>query len=423
MYKEDFTQAEAPGIFYHEPEGSYDLEDYFIKESLDISKRPEFDTTFNLSVSYGSLNFIENDILSEQLTAAKFKKYLFSIEIKDVDGRSFAGQVDFEETYFDEIENVWVVGIKDWLKYHIDIIKQYWWEVTYTNLEDFLRKTFLGPKIPYSFDDRFSIIKDVQVKVRDTSDWIIADQELVLWKGQNRFTPPYNQGDYLKTHTLYDLLFESQKHYGAYLFVDENMRLNFVNTQYLENSYPGPFDGPPDPDGPTNITNLIYNNNFTKIPYQPNEYDGILINQENKISDTQTEASWRMLRYIDGQVEETIILSEDQIADLKKGLSLIDLRQELGFKLKDGGWDGYGSAYEKAMFFGYRVFPQREFDDTLADYTYLLKPVLKWECIIKPTNLSLFSFVGIDGQLYQVFEVKMDGVENEDAITIRKVVE
>jgi len=419
-YGENFAAAPEGRIFHIEPFGEWDLSEYFYDENLKISKGVEYDSTFSFRVDYAEFRFEPNDILNEQLSADNLSKYLLGIRYYEDPYSSVSGEVIPDKTYFDEYEDMWVISIRGWLKYHLDKIQEIFLNQTFSDLSDFLRNTFLGELRPFGITERFSIIQNVVVEVTNDGAWDIDDQEQLLWKGQNPNIPPFNQGNFLKTHTYSDLLLETQKHYGAYLFVDGDLNLRFIGSRYNTGGYATPFENT------TDISEIIYDDSLIQRPFKPQDYDGILISQKRQLSEILTEISWRMLRYVKGEVEETVILSEEQIQDLPENLKLIDLRQNLGWQIKNGAsdptlvWDGAGSAYEKIIDLGYKIFPQRPIEETLKDYELLLKPLEYWDCETDITALEVLQEVKADNILFQLFEFTEDRNADQLSLVLRR---
>ncbi len=420
-YFENNEAAIKGRVFHQTLEAEYNLDNYFIDESLSYRKSVTLEDVITLSVSFGELLFVDNEIFRTELTSGNLSKFLFGIQVIDANGRFFAGKI--EKVNYDEISETWEIHLTDWLKHHTEYLKTLWWENPFYDLIDFLRYSFSSGMKKHPHDPDNCIISGIIVSVGDHTKWSMEDQTDIL----NNYLSGEIPDEYMKTHTLYDLLKETLKHYSAYLYVDENLNLNFISTNYNNSTVKIAAENVTEANYEHDITYKIIDADFIRTVIVENEFDGVLVSQKTKESDNSYEVTWRLLRYIDGEISVQKIFDEEGLEEIEKDLKLIDLRQELGRKpvmtveqwKEDKVKVQFREKYKDANFW---VFPQREFEDTLDDYKYFLMPNSIAEVKVMQGNYPLLSTVLIDGVSYQIYEIDAEGIENEDTMKLRRMV-
>lgn len=214
--------------------------------------------------------------------------------------------------------------------------------------------------------------------------------EVPIWKfitgGFDNGKPAYGTTVYVEGYSHFfnrdHLLYEAQKHYGAYVFIDENYTLQFIGrNQFISDT--------------VDINDKIIEGGFVKQLSVDNEYNGIIISQKTT-EGILTEISWRAIYYdSEGALHTDVILSEGHLDSIDPSLKLLDLRQKFSVSR-----DGDANPIRVYAGFGFRVFPQREIQSLLNDYKTLFKAPLHYECEV---------LVGSDGGFPRstYFDVKL----------------
>jgi len=315
-----------------------------------IVRQLESDAVFNFAVSSVGLSFIQNDILEAEFIRANLEEYAYEIKIWagengviNLSDPKFIGQIDENNITYNQDEQTWNIKARDWYKFFYDTLSTVAWNYLSGNLEYYLESTFgIG-----SFIKSYKI--DTPYAPPDT-DWSDADTDIENLKDN-------------KLLSRTDFLFEVIKHYGAFLYIDSYYKLNFINRVRQT----PPLSGYP-------INNFILDKTTVRTFLRDSYYDAILVSQKTIISPTQSEISWKLLKYVNGVLEVQSITDEDQIGRLQKGLRILDLRQKLG-AIVSGTYPNVTYSWGYRM--GYKLFPQRDYEDTIKDYYDLLRrPVL-----------------------------------------------
>lgn len=338
----------------------------FIEQDFSIVKQLEFDTIWNFSVSYVELEFLDNSpFLMEFRNSSQYqlkwwdgqrnlREFLYGIEILRDGYNIFVGQLLPDSVEHNEEKQTFIITARDWYKYFYEKLESRnpIRQNLFTNLDDFLSLCFPI----YNFPE-VGILSGRNINVNNQSGSWSSIPNFILSSG---------------LLTYQHLLNEVQKHYGAFLFVDKNYKLNFINRSKYTNSTPLVID------------NYILESDYTEIPFTFNEYDAVLINQATPMG-TSTEISWRLFYWEDGLLKELQIFSEQALDSLPKNLKIIDLRQELFLQ-----GDGVTVPFSFYKGFGYRIFPQRTRDEIYSDYKHLIDIPNKINCrIVLPENMSV----------------------------------
>lgn len=326
---------------------SWDISDSLMGDVI-ITRQLESDKVFNFAVSEVTLEVDNNTTLSTEFTRANLEEYSYEVQVYANEGdRRFVGQVDPNNITYNQDEQTWTIRARDWYKFFYDTLSSVAWNYLAGDLENYLKNTF-GVEVG---DEKFINFLNIDVP-SDAGDtpWSDADTDI----------------ENLQTYKLLsrtDFLFEVIKHYGAFLYIDSDYRLNFVNRARRT---------PPISRYP--IMDTMLDMATTRTFLRDSYYDALLISQKTITSPSSSEISWKLLRYVNGVLTVQTITDEDQIGQLQKGLRILDLRQKLG-AIASGIYPDITYSWGYRM--GYKLFPQREYEDALRDYYDLFRrPVL-----------------------------------------------
>jgi len=201
---------------------------------------------------------------------------------------------------------------------------------------------------------------------------------------------------------------EVQKHYGAYIYIDENYALNFINR------------GQQDFLSVADITDYILDKELIQKYYRITKYDGILVSQKTYEGGGTYEISWRYIKYVNGAIEIQRVTSENGINYLQKDQNILDLRQELGAQIDNNG-NVIGTRKDK----GYHVFPQRTLEDTFYDYEDLFIPPQMMNCKVETLDINLLDKVRYGEtypkDLYLITRLEDNSINETMDLELRKV--
>jgi len=368
---------------------SWDLSGYLMGDLI-ITRQLESESVFNFAVSSVSLTISGNDVLTTEITRDNLEEYTYGVEVFGNGVRKFVGQVDPSNITYDQDNEVWEMRGKDWYKYFYDALSLITWNYGSQDLSGYLRQTF-GLS-----DEKF-----LQVGTIDTP---YVDPYGDNW---TRFTPNIEilQDYHLLSRT--DYLFEVIKHFGGFIYIDADYKLNFINRSRRT---PPVYAHNIDPLDQTTVKTYL----------RDSYYDGVLVSQKTIISPTQSEISWKLLRYIGGEMVVTTILDPNQISAFR-GLRVLDIRQKLG-----ASWTG--STYTWNYQMGFAVFPQRPYSETLKDYRDLFQRPVMLESEIEYNEdaelLSHFFYNDGNGAIEYIIEyIEEDLVEEKMLIRAKEDLE
>lgn len=348
---------------------SWDLSDYLMGDVV-ITRQLESDAVFNFAVSFTSLTVSGNDTLTQEFTKENLTTYLYGIELSGNGTRRFVGQIDQTSVIYNSDFEQWEFKAKDWYKFYYDTLARQSWNFSSSGLNAFLTDNFYLSPWDFLHFGTVDVSQPGHLHNWDNSDANI--QVLISEK--------------LLSRTEY--LGEVIKHYGAFLYVDANYNLNFINRARQT-----------PPIYAHSINDLILDQTTTKTYVRESSYDGLLISQKTYLGGGSYEVSWKLLRYVQGVLDVTTILDESELNDIK-GLRVLDIRQKLG-AIPSGGTYTWG--YRT----GFRLFPQREFEETLKDYRDIFEDtIILGTEITYLEDLNLMSHIFYNDPYAQEYQIE-----------------
>ena len=336
---------------------SWDLSSDLMGDAV-ITRQLESDAVFNFATSYINITLSGSSTLTAEFTRANLEQYTYGVEISGDGVRRFVGQIDQTNVTYNPDAQIWEFKARDWYKYFYDILARISWNYLSQDLSGYLEQTFcLG---------QFLQLGTIDMPFRDPNgdDWGDANSEIEILI------------DY-KLLSRTDYLVEVIKNYAGFFYVDADYKLNFIN----RSRQTPPIQA---------VAIDILDQTTAKTYLRDSFYDGILVSQKTQVSPTISEISWKLLRYINGEVDVTTITDPDQLNQIT-GLRVLDLRQKLGAIASGSGTD---ITYTWGYRMGYVIFPQRDYADTLADYRDLFQKPILIEIEIEHTDdMNLISHI------------------------------
>jgi len=320
---------------------SWDLSDSLV-EGVVIRKELESDDVFNFIVPSTNISIIKNSTLLTEFTKENFENYIYAVEIGIVGpikiNTRFAGEIEKTSVVYDVTQEEWNLNCRGWYKFFYD-----WFQTIPLALPDGVQLTDLETYL----DTMFGISGSGLL----TSKYVDADQSTTSWSDDvdiNRIIEEeiMTQGEFLD---------EVVKHYGAFIDIDGNRRLNFINRAQRRGS-----------TTTIDLRDEVLDGTRTQTYYRDAYYDGILISQKTSLGGGLYEISWKLLQYIKGVLEVTTVTNADNLGSIH-GIKILDLRQQLGVTTSDE------VTYTRVYDMDYHVFPQRSFSQTANDYRDLFQ--------------------------------------------------
>lgn len=285
----------------------FNIEDALIEEEIIVDKKIELENVFVFSNSVVNINLLEDSreafgYLKQENGFGNPKMWIGILLVKDGVNK-FWGYIEPESLYRDVINGTISFTVIDWYKW----IREYL-EIPIAGRQSYILADNLLTTLTLNFD--CDIINGFNIKIGDIST--------SLEPLDYRFLSAFG----LKRS---ELLFEYQKHYGAFIYVDENKVLNIIN----RGAY---------------IDNIIIDNDIIEATggrredylideFTPSDYNSILINVKGAWNNTspgvwQQWSGWAYVKQIDGDIDVEIGIDANlrQINDKEKYL---DLRQNL----------------------------------------------------------------------------------------------
>ena len=373
--------------------GSWDLSGDLEDSGIIITRELESDAVFNFAVSYTSITLNNSDTLTTEFTNENLSKYSYGIELSKDGVRKFVGQIEPKSIQYQPDSQRWEFKAKDWYKFCYDVLKNQTWVSGFgTDLSSYLTVTFNLGTIDEGHLIGLGTI-DVPPNILTSWDYTQFNINYILSKG-------------LRTRA--EFLEEVIKHYGAFLYIDADYKLNFINRS---RQTPPIYAHNIDPLDQTMVRTYI----------RDTLYDGVIVNQLTVINPVLSEVSWRLLRYVDGEIEVTKILSEEQLNSLPAG-RVLDIRQNLGGIAYDQYFNPY---FVEGIRFGYWLFPQRDLEETLKDYRDLFQSPILLECDIEHNEdaelLSHFFYTHGSGAIeYTIEYIEEDLVQEKMLIRAKQ---
>ncbi len=360
-----------------------------LMEDVVITRELESDAAFNFAVSSISLNVNNNAVLSQELKSREnLVEYTYGVEVYKDDIRRFVGQIDQNNITYDVDMQTWQFRARDWYKFFYDKLSIIKWNYLSGGLGVYLSQTFgLG-------DTKFLQMGTVDIPFVDPNayNWRDADANI----------------ENLITYGLLsraDYLFEVIKYYGAFLYVDENYKLNFINrAKQTPPIYAVPIE--------------ILDQTRVQTYLRDSSYDAILISQQDGVG---SEESWKLVRIINNETNIDLITDTNQLNALH-GTRILDIRQKLG-AIASGTVPNV--TYTWGWRFGLKIYPFIGIDETLRRYIDLYQRPRMFEGEIERTNdmklLSYFFHNDGDGNIeYQTEKIEEDLVRDTMVITAKE---
>lgn len=203
----DFVLTET--MKWYKDSNVLDVSDYVLDEEITIEERVEGGDVYEFEsggVSLTILNTARNESFLNSTTYLFDDSYGFALELI-LDGTNlFWGSIDKNTIAFDRIDNTITFDAVNWYKTLYDSLANYSLpEITPTSVEDILESIFV----------KTNFIDSVNISVDNISTVITSEFYTVTL-----------QPNYM---LITDFLLELQKFYGAFLYVDQDKVLQFVN--------------------------------------------------------------------------------------------------------------------------------------------------------------------------------------------------
>lgn len=240
----DFVLTES--MKWYKDSNVLDVSDYVLDDEISIEERVEGNDVFEFEsggLSLTIMNTTRNENFINSTTYLFDDSYGFALEII-LDGTNiFWGSIDKNTIAFDRIDNTITFDAVNWYKTLYDSLANYSLpDIIPTNVEDILEAIFV----------KEDFIDSVNISVGDISQTITSG-----------FYTTTLQPNYMPIN---DFILELQKFYGAFLYVDQDRVLQFVNRGQYNSSTA------------TAIDDYIEDINYEESQDVYPEYNSIVIN-------------------------------------------------------------------------------------------------------------------------------------------------
>jgi hypothetical protein len=386
-YIVNITRPYANRYILFSPLFTYDATNDLLEQDLLVVQQVERGDTFNLETSYGSVKIYGSDAMKSMMATywSEFVgdyKIAFEVEIFYNGTRELFGLSKIEDITYDVIGNVYEFSIYDYLPFMLGTIGSSPSPSatpdatgTYFSITQFLYDTLQACA---------SIDPDVQVVGSENMNY----NEYLSYN----ITDPLNVTTEIRSVTeemdLRTFLLEMQKHYGAYLFYNQQTKnICFYNRNITV--------------GELNIDDLIIEDTFERS-YGERTYEGLIVNA------TEVDGAWTWTGFAkvrinaDSTMSTERVVSEEEISSLK---NYLDLRQDFPYQ----GFTWY-------------VFEIRDPAQRFTDYKELLLQPLTYKCVINTTSIQLLNKVIYQGGWYTVKRIEKNFLEGKSTIEISQII-
>lgn len=339
------------------------IEDLLIEDEIEIDNKVELKEVFDLYCSNVELNF-DNDetdetvphTIDDYLNFSSLKTLIWGLQIIKDGTKKYAGYIKPESFYKDKENDKYNLTVVNWYKWMTDSLK----DCTLPELSEYTITEFFG-----------ALGWDCEVFIGTQSEIFVAyDYNKLRESG----------------FKVADFIFEMQKNYAAYIYVDENMKVKFVGKNYYT------------ADEGIDITDDILEEDYKENIYEANEYNSVLMNVKGTWSGGTYEG-WAFV-YYDSSYQVITGINAD-LSNIPDGMKYIDVRQQLD----------WNNDYDYS--FSYVVFQDRDEIDRYNDWANILRPTKRHFIKVDRTDIQLFNKVIIDETEMQVFRCKESLLKDE----------